>query len=197
MNVDTEVPSWIRRLVPGLVVLLMGAMLLLPPGENLGSDHEGYWDEERQEYVVEEKERVFGTTTGRILGQFTFQFLLVSLFFAYKRPLGERIGQRLRTRFHRGIGLIILTLTIAHALVLILNQVYRGWFTGSLSFGVLAFHGLLGFAKPWFLQRWGPRVWRYVHMATAWAGLLTGFQHALFYGQHYGLFREAVFGTGH
>lgn len=192
-----EVPAWMRRLVPGLVVLIMGLVLLLPPGENLGSDYDGYWDEAKQEYVVEHKERAFGTTTGRIVGQFTFQFLVVSLFFAWHAPLGDRIGHRLRTRFHRGLGIIILALAVAHAAILLPNLVFRGWLTGTLSFGILAFHGVLGAWKPWFIARWGPARWRYVHMATAWIGLLVGLHHALFYGQHYGLFREVVFGGGH
>lgn len=197
MNGNADVvPGWLKRLVPALIVLLMALFLLVPPGENKGSDYDGYWDEERQEWVEVHNERVFGTTTGRILGQLTFQFLVISLLFAYKRPLGDRIGHRLRTRFHRGLGLTILTLAIAHAAVLIPNQVFRGWFTGTISFAVLALHGLLGFAKPWFLRRWGTDVWRYVHLATAWTGLLIGLQHTLFYGQHYGLLREVVFGAG-
>lgn len=189
-----DVPSWVKRLVPMGIVLLMGLFILLPPGENQGSDYSGYWDEERQEYVHEKTDRVLGTTTGRILGQFTFQALLVSLFFAYRRPLGDRIGQRLRTRFHRGLGLVILMLAVLHAAVLLPNLVFRGWLTGVVSFAVLMLHGTLGLAKPWAMRRFGHERWRYVHLATAWAGLLIGLEHALVYGEHYGVLRGLVLG---
>lgn len=183
---------WSRRLAPGMVVILMAFVLFLPPGENRGSDYSGHWDEERQEYVHEKEERVLGTTTGRILGQFTFQVLLVSLLFAYPRPLP--IDGVLRSRFHRGLGITILVLASAHAAVLLPNLVFRGWLTGVVSFLVLAAHGFLGAAKKRVVARWGGPWWRHLHRTTGWAGLFIGIQHALVYGQHYGLLREAVLG---
>lgn len=185
------VPRWT---LPSLVALAMLGMLLLPPGENRGSDHSGYWDEARHEYVVEHEASAFGTTAGRIVGQFTFHFLLMSLLFAHARPLG-RLPPRLRAGFHRGLGTALTLLAVAHAAILLPNDVWRGWLTGAVSFGVLVFHGSLGFAKGTYIRWWGPAWWRFAHHASAWTGLAVGVQHALFYGQHYGLLRETFFGS--
>ena len=124
---------------------------------------------------------------GAILGQFALIAMIASVLVAYPVPWTRSWSASRRTITHVALGALILVLSVAHAMLLALDQSYRGWFSGGLSLLAFAAHGAFAGLRVPLSRAWSPAWWRFAHHSSALAAVSLTAEHVLVSSWHFGL----------
>lgn len=167
-----------------LAALLLLA-LVVPHGRMGPAGHVTVDPVTKRSVFVHEERQLRGI--GTILGQFAFTLLLASVLATYPLPWLRSWSPTRRLVTHVLLGGAILLLSVAHALLLALDQSYRGWLPGALSLVSLGAHGIVAALRGPLGRAWGSAWWRFWHHASAWAAFALTVEHVLEASWHFGL----------
>lgn len=87
--------------------------------------------------------------------------------------------RRLRVEIHNWISIGALALALFHGIELMSLGDYRGWLSGWIATLLMLFLFVHGWWKPYWLNRWGLRLWRLLHWEAALGVLLLSLEHLI------------------
>jgi len=142
-------------------------------------------------------------TIGRYTGLFSMILLIISMLFGgvagkkAKEVISSLIGARNRIRAHCIISWLLLSLSLLHGVVLLLNPYSNQFWNPKIVLGDLSFVAMLivsinGSFMKQIVKKLGKEGWRKIHSLYSWTAFILGIIHAILIGTDFEFVRHLV-----